>query len=403
MLKNVVVVNDFAHADGGAGKVAIDVALALSNIFNVYFFTSVKPIDARFRDSSIKLVCVGKPDILTDRKRWRAITKGVFDYNIRKQFENVLGNLNPDETIVHVHTWTKALTSAVFSVTAKMKYHLVLTLHDFFVSCPNGGFFNYNEKKICDLRSLSCRCILTDCDSRSYTQKIWRILRLLTQNHFLWKNKKLTLLYISDMCKNMSIPYIPSNVNMIYLPDPVDLVNKGKVTIAENEYYLYLGRLSPEKGIVLFCDAISELGLKGLVVGDGYLRKELEKKYPQISFVGWASGEEKERCMKNAKALVFPSFWAETYGLVVAEAKSYGIPCIVPNRCAASEQIEDGENGYLFETGNLNSLKSAIKKYETTDIKMMQQKLISSFDREALSMNTHIVKLIDIYNKILKS
>lgn len=190
---------------------------------------------------------------------------------------------------------------------------------------------------------------------------------------------------------------------MIYLPDPVDLVNKGMVTIAENEYYLYLGRLSPEKGIVLFCDAISELGLKGLVVGDGYLRKELEKKYPQISFVGWASGEKKERCMKNAKALVFPSFWAETYGLVVAEAKSYGIPCIVPNKCAASEQIEDGQNGYIFETGNLNSLKSAIKKYETTDIKMMQQKLISSFDREALSMNTHIVKLIDIYNKILKS
>lgn len=403
MLKNVVIVNDFAHADGGAGKVAIDVAFALSDTFNVYFFTSVKPIDNRFENSNIKLICVGKPDILTDSNRWRAITKGLFDSNIKKQFQAVLANLNPNETIVHVHTWTKALTSAVFCVTAKMDFHLVLTLHDFFVSCPNGGFFNYYEKKICELRSLSCRCIFTDCDARSYPQKIWRILRLLTQNHFLWKNKKLTLLYISDICKNMLISYIPSNVNMVYLPDPVDLASQGSVTIVDNEYYLYLGRLSPEKGIVLFCDAISELGLKGLVVGDGYLRKELEKKYPQIQFVGWASGEKKERCMKSAKALVFPSFWAETYGLVIAEAKSYGIPCIVPNKCAASEQIEDGQNGYIFETGNLNSLKSAIKKYETTDIKMMQQKLISSFDREALSMNTHIVKLIDIYNKILKS
>lgn len=401
MLKNIVIVNDFANADGGAGKVAIDVALELSNQYNVIFFTSVKPIDVRFGNSKVKLVCLDKPDILRDANRVRAVIKGLFDTKVKKQFRNLLAGLRPHETIVHVHTWTKAMTSAVFQVTAQMNFHLVLTLHDYFVSCPNGGFFNYKSKSICNLKSLSGNCLLENCDVRSYPQKVWRVIRLLIQNHYLWSNKKLTLIYISNMCKSMLKAYIPKDIKMIYLPDPVDLGNNENVEVSDNDCYLYIGRLSPEKGVVLFCEAISELGLKGLVVGDGFLKNELEKKYPQIEFVGWASGEKKNSFMKRAKALVFPSLWLETFGLVVAEAKSYGIPCIVPDKCAASEQIEDGQNGYVFKSGDLNSLKASILKYEITDLKMMQLRLNSSFDRKALSMKNHIAKLIDIYSKIL--
>ena len=282
-----------------------------------------------------------------------------------------------------------------------MNFHLVLTLHDYFIACPNGGFFNYKAKRICDRKSLSVNCLLSNCDVRNYPQKLWRVLRLLIQKHFLWRNKKLTLLYISDMCRNMSLPYIPNNVDMIYLPDPVELGNKAKVDVSTNECYLYLGRLSPEKGAILFCEAISDLRLKGLIVGDGYLKKELEVKYPHIEFAGWASGKKKELCLRRAKALVFPSFLGETYGLVVAEAKSYGIPCIVPDRCAASEQIEDGKTGYIFKTGDLESLKQAIMKFENTNLVKMQKNLIDSFNPNDLSMETHLKRLVNIYNEIL--
>ena len=64
------------------------------------------------------------------------------------------------------------------------------------------------------------------------------------------------------------------------------------------------------------------------------------------------------------------------FGLVVAEMKSYGIPCIVPDRCAASEQIEEGKTGYIFESGNLESLKECICKYEQTDIIKLQNNIL---------------------------
>lgn len=401
MIKNIVIVNDFAHADGGAGKVAIDVATALANKYNVYFLTSVPPIDIRLQCPNVNVVCMGKPDILHDKNKRRAIFKGLWDSHAQKEIYKILRNLNKDETIVHVHTWTKALSSAIFQVTAKMDFHLVLTLHDFFAFCPNGGFFDYKEKKICERTSLSCKCVFTNCDVRSYSQKIWRMLRLYIQNKTLWSNKKITLLYISELCKNVSLPYIPKGTRMMYLPDPVDLGDNETVNVSNNEYYLYLGRLSPEKGAYLFCKALTELGLKGLLVGDGYIKQELQKKYPYMEFAGWASGERKKQLMRRAKALIFPSLLYETFGLTVAEAKSYGIPCIVPNRCAASEQVEDGVTGYIFKTGDVESLKEAIIKYENTDLAKMQKNIIDSFNPKDLSMENHLKRLLDIYNRIL--
>lgn len=401
MLKNIVIINDFAKADGGAGKVAIDVALSLSHSYNVYFFSCTPPIDQKLLKSKVKIICIGKPDILNDNNRLRAIVKGLWDSNVCSELIKLLKSLKPKETIVHVHTWTKALTSSVFKVTADLNFHLVLTLHDFFAFCPNGGFFNYNKMKICNNRSLSLKCLCSNCDSRNYYQKVWRVIRFIIQRKQLWRNNFLTLLYISRTSKNVSLPYIPKNVKIFPLPDPVDLPNNEKCEILNNEYYLYLGRLSPEKGAGLFCRALTELGLKGILVGDGYLKNDLEEKYPNLDFVGWASGDRKQKFLMSAKALIFPSFWMETYGLAVAEARSYGIPCIVPDRCAASEQIEDGKTGYIFKTGDLDSLKKAILKYERTDLKQMQANLVNSFHPDDLSMETHVKKLINIYNNIL--
>ena len=146
---------------------------------------------------------------------------------------------------------------------------------------------------------------------------------------------------------------------------------------------------------------MTDLNQKGIVLGDGYLRKELMEKYPNIEFAGWVTGGDKQFYFKQAKAFVFTSLWYETFGLSVAEARSYGIPCIVPDACAASEQIIDGETGYIFKTGNLDSLKEAITKYENTDIQSMQNNAINNFIANDWSLTSHIKNLVQVYNEII--
>ncbi len=53
----------------------------------------------------------------------------------------------------------------------------VYTIHEYFLFCPNGGFYNYQTQKACPLTPMSAQCLTTNCDSRSYPQKLWRVAR----------------------------------------------------------------------------------------------------------------------------------------------------------------------------------------------------------------------------------
>lgn len=101
--------------------------------------------------------------------------------------------------------------------------------------------------------------------------------------------------------------------------------------------------------------------------------KELKEKYPKIVFCGWVDGEEKEKFILKGKGLIFPSLWYEGSPLTILEMKSCGIPCIVPDKCAASEDIKDGFTGFVFQTGSLYSLKKAIMKYEKVDLSIYKR------------------------------
>lgn len=403
-IKNIVIVNDRAYVSGGAGKVAFMSGKELARRgYRVIVFAAAAPIDKSLEEAGVEVICLGQHGILQEKNRLKAAVQGIWNVKAYKEFKRLLTTLNPHETIIHFHGWTKALSASVLFAASRYKIPIAVTIHDYFLFCPNGGLYDYTTHKICNKHPYSCSCYLTNCDSRNYLQKIWRILRLYIQNKTLCKNKKITFLYISEMSKKNSLPYLPQGTRMMYLPNPVELGDNETVNISNNEYYLYLGRLSPEKGADLFCKALTELGLKGLLVGDGHIKQELQTKYPHMEFAGWASGERKKQLMRRAKALIFPSLWYETFGLTVAEAKSYGIPCIVPDRCAASEQVEDGITGYIFKIGDVESLKKAIIKYEKTDIIQMQKNIQESFHPENFSLDNHIKRLESVYADIMRS
>ncbi|MBS5057226.1 glycosyltransferase family 4 protein [Bacteroides sp.] len=401
MLRNVVIVNDWASIEGGAANVAINSAIGLAEMYSVYLFSAVRPIDSRLKKAGVNVICIGKKDILHDDNRLRAICKGLWDNETKREFERLLTTLDPAESIVHFHTWTKALTASLYAVTAKMDFKTVITLHDFFCFCPNGGFYNYQRNEICTKKPMGVTCLTCNCDVRSYPQKIWRSMRMMIQNRVLAKNRKIYFISISDLTRRICTSLINSSRKVYTVVDPVEINENQPNKLLDNNVYLFMARLSPEKGGELFCQAITDLNLKGVVLGDGYLRNELMERYPNIEFVGWVTGKDKQVYFKQAKAFVFTSLWYETFGLSVAEARSYGIPCIVPDSCAASEQVIDGETGYLFKTGDLNSLKEALIKYENADIQVMQNNIINNFIADNWSLTSHIKNLVQVYNEII--
>ena len=403
MIKNVILVNDFAHIQGGADAVAITSAVALARRgIRIIFFSAVPPIEKKLTEAGINMICMEKEDILHDKNRVNAIVKGIYDKSVERRFKALLQQYSNKDTIVHIHTWTKALTSAVFSVAASLEFKTLLTLHDFFSVCPNGGLFNYQKNKICSYAPMSCGCILSNCDKRSYAQKQWRVIRQFVQNKIISKVEDLYLLAVSKKVADEVRKHIPNKkAKILYLPNPVDAIYEGTINLSSDSAYLFMGRLEEEKNPALFCEAITRLSLKGVIIGDGLLKKDLQQKYPNILFTGWLTGQEKLEAIKTCKCLVLTSKLYETYGLVVAEMKALGVPSIVPQESAAAEQVTDGYDGVTYQISNVDSLCKALKRFEKMDLKETQDNVRKTFNTVKTTEDTYVERLMNIYESII--
>lgn len=392
---NIIIVNDFDYVQGGASKVAIETANLLSKDsenFKVYFFYGSHAENSNL-SSKVTRICTNQVEALKDKNKLRGCINGIYNFKARKELKKLLNRLDNRNTIIHVHGWTKVLSSSVFDIAFKMKYKVLLTMHDYFTACPNGGYFNYKKNKICTLKPLSSRCITCNCDSRNYAFKIYRIIRQFVQNKIIRLNEKLTdVISISNFSEKILKKTLNKNINIYRVYNPIDYdENFINDDFKKNNYYLNVGRISPEKGVEDFCKAITISGKNGIVVGDGPDKKRLEKKYPNVKFVGWKSSKEVKIFMKNARYLVFTSKLYEGSPLTTMEALSMGLPCIVWSGCAAVDQIVENKSGFVY-----NDVESLADILKGKDLK----KFSFSYNKNyMLDLTSVYLKIIGVKNE----
>ena len=110
---------------------------------------------------------------------------------------------------------------------------------------------------------------------------------------------------------------------------------------------LYVGRVSKEKNIEKFCELDIPDTTK-IVVGDGPARKSLEKKYPNVNFVGYKFEEELARYYQEADVFVFPSK-VDTFGIVILESMACGTPVAGYDVTGPKDQVINDVNGYVSD------------------------------------------------------
>lgn len=408
MKKTIVIVSDLATIGGGAYKVAIKSAIELAKDkdYQVIFFAANGKIDEELKNNtSIKTYCISTKHIAQNPKKIEAMRYGIWNKSAAHEFEKVLSKLDSRNTVVHVHSWTKALSVSVIATATKMNFNVIITLHDYFSVCPNGGFYNYRTKDICKIKPMSMKCIMCNCDKRLYIHKIWRCIRQKKQNQYISNNDKINYIYISNRILNLSKPYIKSD-SFYFLQNPIDLANKMSLNHEKSNRFICVGRVSEEKGVEDFCKAITiaqkKLDIVGQVIGSGPILEQLKSQYPNIEFLGWVNSEDMAVYYKNARALVFPSVCNEGSPLTIPEALSYGLPCVVTDCTSAVDMIEDGKTGLIYKAQNVDELVSKLDLLSSDEkLSKFQQNIYLSFNPEDYSYTTHINNLKKIYDNIL--
>ena len=157
-------------------------------------------------------------------------------------------------------------------------------------------------------------------------------------------------------------PFLPAEVHIHRVGNPIDSPKHPAANVARNRHFTFVGRLATEKAPQHLAKAAAVLEVDARFVGDGELREEIASICPRAEITGWQNPKQVQTHLQNARALVFPSVWYETQGLVVGEAAALGVPCIVSNSSAAVEFVADGETGLIFRTGDLQDLQEKLRQ-----------------------------------------
>ena len=403
---NVVILSDTGIVNGGAAKVALDGAQSMARAGH-----------------RVELVCgAGEPgpelknipgltthrindfDVLEDPNRLRAFANGWWNPRSYRYVADLLDSLERENTVVHVHSWTKALSSSAIRAAWERGFEIVATLHDYLLACPTGTRFLQDKLEKCHLRPMSLECIGTNCDMRSYPQKLWRVGRHLIQDQFGGIPSRVrNFIVISRLAQELLRPHLPADAVFHFVPNAIDVDPYDPAPVDEHEEFLFLGRITPEKGAVLFAKAAAAESVRCRFIGDGMARAAVLEANPHAKLEGWMNHSDGLRALRQARALVFPSLWYETLGLVVLEAAANGVPSIVPDECAARESVEDGVTGLYFRSGDEADLrrKLAILKDPETAARMGRAAYERFWAPPGHSVDLHRSRLEAAYTRIL--
>lgn len=125
---------------------------------------------------------------------------------------------------------------------------------------------------------------------------------------------------------------------------------------ADTPVAIYVGRLAGEKNLPIAFKAWQTMrttipDLKFVVVGDGPLRAEMEKQFPDAIFAGMRVGESLAAHYASADTFLFASE-TETFGNVVTEAMASGLCVLAYDYAAPGRYIQHGHSGFLVPFGN---------------------------------------------------
>ncbi len=402
-LRTVVVLNDFCHVQGGASRVAVDEAVALaSQGLEVFFLGAVGPVCDELREAPLTVICLEQPELLNVGKNPGVMLQGLWNRTARQRMAELLRRLDPRATVVHLHGYTKALTTSPVRAATDMGFAVVCTLHDFYTACPNGAFFNFQSREACPKRGLSLDCMTTNCDKRHFVHKSYRVLRSVAQR-VLGHLPSAVKHYVTLSEKSVALlrTYLPPDAKFYPLENINEVPQAPPVAVAANKSIVAVGRLDVEKGVETLLAASRQAGVPVTFVGDGPLLSAVNAA-PHCRATGWVNAMQVMAALEEARCLVFPSLWYETYGLVVTEAAARGVPAIVSGISAASERVTDGVEGWHFPAGDVDALARLLRQaMDNTAVQRAGQAAYNRFWRDPPTRERHCQGLLKIYREVL--
>ncbi len=401
----ILQVNKFYYPRDGVGKYVLELEERLKESgHEVRIFAMDNPLnisspDKKYFVSYLSFNQKGLKNI------WRSFARIFYSLEAKRKFKSLVNDFKPD--IIHVHNIYHQISPSILTVAKKKKIPVIMHLHDYKLICPNYKLF---------IKGKTCQrchggkyynCFLNKCLKESYLKSLGGTLEMYF-HHKIWKIYKTGVnLFIapSQFMKKTCEDFAWPEKKIKYVCN----FFTGKITNQppkeEDNYLLYFGRLSAEKGINLILQALTFNQETLKIAGEGPEidnLKSLTKKLSleeRVEFLGFKSGTDLNDLIIKAKAIIIPSVWFENMPLNLLESLAQGKIVIAAKIGGIPEIIEDGHNGFLFNPSNVQSLVEKIKQVNELDLEEIKNNALETVKK--LNPRDHCQEIIKIYKTLI--
>ena len=292
--------------------------------------------------------------------------KTIYSAEARKKIRMVLDDFQPD--VCHLNNFTYQLTPSIILEIVKWRKEtgreckIVFTAHDYNLVCPNHMLNNPNTRQNCEkcLGGHFLNCTKGKCIHGSVAKSA-----IGTLEAYFWKWNG-AYKYIDKIICCSEFLKSKMDSNPLFAKKTIAMHNfVDKVTwkdTQKQDYVLYFGRFSEEKGIGTLIEVCKELpDVQFVFAGTGPLEESVNG-LSNVRNVGFQTGKTLEQLIREARFSIYPSEWYENCPFSVMESQMYGTPVLGADIGGIPELIRAGETGELFESGNVNDLKDKIQK-----------------------------------------
>jgi len=341
-------------------------------------------------------------------ERIALVTRIIAADDSKQQVWKILEMFQPD--LVHAHNTFMMISPSVYEACGEAHVPVLQTLQNYRLLCPAALLFRDGHVcEECSEHGLT-RSVWHGCyrDSRPTTAAVALMLKTHRERRT-WTDAVTGYVVATEFARQKFIhgglPAEKIFVKPNFVdPDPGERSQPG-------DYALFVGRLSPEKGVSTLLAAWSRLGpsIPLVIAGDGPLRPRLEAEVAknnlrQVSFRGRLNPSETRAAMKQARFLVLPSLWYEGFPMVMAESLACGTPVLGSRLGAIEEIITDGRTGLHFTPGDPTDLGEKVEwawNHPSELTAMGREARLDYESRYTSEMNYSL--LMAIYQQVIKA
>lgn len=303
-------------------------------------------------------------------------SKVVYSFEAKRKLRMLMEVFQPD--VAHLHCIYHHISPSIFSVLREQGIPIVMTAHDLKIACP--AYKMLNDTGICE----RCRdgsvlnVVKHKCVRNSFSASIVVATEsLLHKTLNTYKNHLGKVIVPSRFYMKKFMEWGWPEEKFSYIPNYID-AGEFEPDYAAGDYFLYFGRLAPEKGVETLMRAAAIAGIKLRIAGTGPIENTLhalrDTLQADIEFLGFRSGAALHDLIRRARAVVLPSEWYENAPLSILESYALGKPVIGARIGGIPELLIEDETGWSFTSGDIPDLGKVLARIASMPDAMLSAK-----------------------------